>query len=179
MSRDPIDKWLDALLFENHRLQFTPSPIHSEILQSQIRELESQPVAGFNANHVGDILRRLECLKQDLASIQQMIVLATQLRHLRDQIRENGYLLYSPTGIDRTLDAFHNWFEKTKIEHRKRQRKNFAALKHFWPTADVARRRRIVELFATYGRRRLVWGMFNLQTSTPLRIGRWAIRMLT
>lgn len=177
MSRDPIDKWLDALVFENYRLQFKPNHIHAEILQSQIRELESQPVARIDGNHLEETLNRLECLKQDLASVHQMIDLAVQLRHIRDQIREKGVLLYSPADADEVLDAFYTWFEKTKIEHRARQWQNIASLKHFWPKADVARRRRIVELFATYSRRRLMWGTLNLRIATPLRIGRWASRM--
>lgn len=177
MSRDPIDKWLDALQFENYRLQFKPNQIHAEILQSQIRELESQPVAGIAGNLLEETFHRLECLKQDLASVQQMIDLAIQLRHLRDEIREKGFLLYSPTDADEVLDGFHAWFEKTKIEQRERQWRNLASFQYYWPKADGVKRRRMVELFVTYSRRRLLWGTMNLKIVTPLKIGRWASRM--
>ncbi len=177
MSRDPIDKWLDALQFENYRLQFKPNQIHAEILQTQIQQLESQPVAAIASNNLDETLHNLESLKQDLASVQHLIGLAVQLRSLRDQMREKGFLLFSPDDADEVLDGFHAYFEKMKVEQRERQWRNLASLKHFWPKADGPRRRRIVELFATYSRRRFVWGFTNLQIGTPLRIGRWASKM--
>ena len=177
MSKDPIDKWLNALQFENYRLQFTPNPIHAKVLQSQIQELESQPVAQIDGNNLQATIQRLENLKQDLASVQQLINLATELRKLRDQMREKGFLLSNPEDTDEVLDGFHVWFEKKKIEQREEQWRNIASFKQFWPKADGPRRRRMVELFATYGRRRLKWGMLNLKIGTPLRIGRWASRI--
>lgn len=177
MSRDPVDKWLDALWFEIYRLQFTPNQTHANILQSQIQELESQPVAEIAGNDFDTMLQNLETLKQDVASIEQLIHLAEQLRNLRDQMREKGFLAYSPNDADDVFNGFHAWFEKTKIEQRERQWRNIAHLRHFWPKADGPRRRQMVELFAKYSRRRLKWGLMNLQIGTPLKIGRWAIRV--
>ena len=177
MSKDTIDKWLDALQFENYRLQFKPNQIHAEILQSQIRELESRPVAAVTGNNLDQTLRNLESLKQDLASVQNLIGLAIQLRNFRDRMREEGFLLFSPGDADEVLDGFHAFFEKTKVEQRQRQWQNLASLRQFWPEADGPRRRRIVELFMMYTRRRFMWGLMNLQIGTPLRIGRWASRM--
>lgn len=177
MTKDPLDKWLDALQFENYRLQFKPNQTHAEILKAQIRELESQPVADIAGNDLVATLHHLEQLKQDLTSVQQLIELAKQLRNLREQMREKGFLSYSPSDADEVLNGFHAWFEKTKIEQRERQWRNLASLRQFWPEADGPRRRRMVELFATYSRRRLMWGTLNLKIGTPLRIGRWASRM--
>lgn len=177
MTKDPLDKWLDALYFENYRLQFKPNQTHAAILKAQIRELESQPVADIAGNDLVATLHHLEQLKQDLASVQQLIELAKQLRKLREQMREKGFLLYSQSDADEVLNGFHAWFEKTKIEQRERQWRNLASLRQFWPEADGPRRRRMVELFATYSRRRLMWGTLNLRIGAPLRIGRWVSRM--
>lgn len=177
MSRDPLDKWLDALRFEIYRLQFMPNPMHAKILESKIQEFESQPVVEIAGNDFNTALQKLETLKQDFASIQQLIHLAIELRNLRDQMREKGFLMFSPNDADEVLNGFHAWFEKTKMEQRKRQWRNFAHLRHFWPKADGPTRRQMVELFATYGRRRFKWGLMNLQIGAPLKIGRWASRM--
>lgn len=177
MSRDPIDKWLDALQFENYRLSFKPHLIHAEILESQIREMESLPLDKIAGDDLDAALKRLESLKQDLASTQQLLGLAAQLRNVRDQISEKGIFNYNPEDANEILNDFHAWFEKSKIEQRERQWRNLASLKHFWPQADGARRRRMVELFATYARRRLTWGIGNFKMTIPLRIGRWAGRM--
>ena len=178
MLKDPVDKWLDALRFEVYRLQFTPNPTHAKILQSQIQELESQPVTEIADNDFGTMFQNLETLKQDVASIEQLIHLAEQLRNLRDQMREKGFLAYSLDDADEVFNGFHAWFEKAKIEQRERQWRNLAYLRHFWPNADGPRRRQMADLFATYSRRRLKWGFMNLRIGTPLKIGRWAIRII-
>ncbi|CAD6591108.1 MAG: hypothetical protein ASARMPREDX12_004923 [Alectoria sarmentosa] len=179
MTKDPLDKWLDALHFENYRLQFKPNQTHAAILKAQIRELESQPVADIAGNDLVATLHHLKQLKKDLASVQQLIDLAKQLRKLREQMREKGFLLYSQSDADEVLNGFHAWFEKTKIEQRERQWRNLASLRQFWPEADGPRRRRMVELFATYSRRRLMWGTLNLKIGAPLRIGRWLWKLIT
>ena len=177
MPNDAIDKWLEALQFETYRLGFKPNQIHAEILQSQIQILESQPVVEIAGNDLDAKLHQLETLKQDLASVQQLIDLAMQLRNLRDQMRENGFLVYNPDDANQVLDGFHAWFEKKKTEQREMQWRNLAFFRHFWPKADLARRRRMLELLAMYGRRRLIWGTLNFRIGTPLKIGRWASRM--
>lgn len=177
MSEDHVDKWLDALRFEIYRLQFTPNRTHAKILQSQIQELESQPVAEVGGKDLNTTIHNLAALKQDLASVQQLIDLAIQLRNLRDQMREKGFLSYSPTDADEIFNGFHAWFEKAKIEQRERQWRNLAHLRHFWPKVDGPRRRQMVDLFATYSRQRLKWGIMNIQIGTPLKIGRWAIKI--
>lgn len=176
MSKDPIDKTLSALHFENYRLGFKPNQTHAKILESAIQRLESQPVED-SGDDLDTTLHHLKTLKQDLVSIQEVVVLAIQLHNLRDQIRENGFLLYRPDDAEEVLNEFHAWFEKMKIEQRKRQWRNFASLRHFWPQADWERKRAMVELFATNSRRRLEWGTLNLRIALPLRIGRWASRM--
>lgn len=177
MSKDPIDKWLDALQFENYRLQFTPNHIHVKVLQSQIQQLESQPVDEIDGNDLEATLQRLGTLKQDLASVQQLMDLATELRKLRDEMREKGLFLSPPVETDDVLDAMHAFLEVKKYEQRARQWRNLDSLRHLWPKADGPRRRRIAELLTTYSRRRFTWGMLNLKLGTPLRIARWAIRM--
>lgn len=165
MSKKLIDQWLDALHFENDRLKFMPTQLHSMILQSQIRKLESQPVAGIARDDLHARIHRLDVLKQDLASARQLIDLAYQLRER------------SIDDAEEVLDGIHAWFEKTKIGRRERQWQNLAFLRSSWPKADGARRRRMVQLFATYSRRRLRCGAFYLRIGTLLRIKMWACRM--
>ncbi len=176
MSRDPIDKWLDALEFENYRLSFWPSPNHADMLESQILELESQPIADMSGDDLDTMLQRLENLKQDLASARQLIDCALQVRNLREQMRQKGILQINPDEADEALDGFHSFFEKSKIQQRERQWRNLTSLKQFWPHADGTRRRRMANLFATYTRRRLLWGTGNLAFSLPLKIRLWATR---
>ena len=179
MSSNAIDKWLDDLEFENYRLSFTPTRLHAQILESRIRLIESLPVTEQVDHDLVRIVKNLETLKRDLASVQELIGLTLQLRDLRDQMLQKGFLQFAPEDGVETFDGFHTWYERKKLEQRRRQRLNFAFLRHFYPMADKARKRRMVDLFATYSRRRFMWGTWNLRFGTPARIGRWASRMCT
>lgn len=179
MPVQPIDRWLEALKFENYRLGFMPKLSDAKVLQTEIRELESQPVAEIAGNDDFDARYfSLIVMKQDLASIQQMGELAIRLLNLREQMREKGFLVSSLDEADEIFDGFHAWVEKSKLEQRKRQWQHLRFVRLFWPKADMARRRRIAEMLAVYGRRRFRWGTLHLAIGPPARVGRWASRML-
>ena len=173
-----MDKWLEALRFENYRLSFTPNPIHAEMLQSHINRLESEPTAGLSTDELDGKLHRLEAMKKDLASVNQLISLREKLHGVSQQLQKEGYFQFSPEDAIETFDGLNAWFEKTKTEQRERQSRNLASLKRFWPQADGARKTRIAELLATYARKRYVWGSLNLRMAAPVKVGRWATRAL-
>ena len=68
MPKNPIDKQIDALKFENLRLSFTLTR-----LESHIRELESRPLDTRTDGDLKAKLRRWDDLKQYLASLRQII----------------------------------------------------------------------------------------------------------
>ena len=177
MSIDPIDKWLDALHFENQRLSFRPNPMYVEILEEQIRKLESTPLDVAAGYELDEILQNLQSLKQDLASVKQLLSFAERLQNLRTQMRESGPLQYSPDEAEEVMNGFNAYFQKAKIDQRNRQRQHLASLWQFGPQADAVRRRRIVQLFKTYAKRRLMWGGMNLLLTGPLRLGLGVIKL--
>ncbi|KAL9126911.1 MAG: hypothetical protein Q9175_007837 [Cornicularia normoerica] len=142
MSKDAIDKWLDALRFDIYRLGVKPDQLHADTLAVEIDRLERLPVTAMG-NDLHARLDDLESAKQDLASIQHLIGLTIHLRNLRDQMRENGFLKYSIADADQVLDGLHAWLEKTKREQRERQWRNLTFFRRFWPEADGSTRRQM------------------------------------
>ena len=177
MSSNTVDKWLDALRFENYRLQFRPHPIDAEEIRSQIQALEARPVATIAHGDFDTLLHKLDSLKEDLASVEQTIELLSQIRELRGQIREKGFLEYDVDQAGEVIDNLHFRSEKNKMDQRQRQWRHLASLRRVWPEADAARRKGIVQLLGTYSKRRFVCGATNLRIGTVTRIGRWASRM--
>ena len=174
MSKDPIDKWLDAMQFEIFRL----SP-NTELLESRIKQLGSMPVTKGSRNNLKEKLHQLECLKQDLQSLRMLEVSTRKLQQVKAQALggrslDRGQMVK----VREEFDEVTNTFEKTKIEQRERQRQHLASLRQLWPKADYARKRRMVGLFATYAGRRLMIGTANSLLVVPLMIARRAFRGL-
>ena len=184
MARDPLGHWLHALRFEIYRLQFWPGQIRAEILKSEIRKLESQPVEGSGSD-LDTSLQNLETLKQDLADMQEEMALIGQLMSMRNQLhgsmrehlRGNGDVSHSMGDANEIFNKLHNWYEKKKLEQRMIQWRNFAILRHFWPKVDWETKRTVVQMFGLYSKRRLMWGALNLRIGLPLRMGRLASRL--
>lgn len=178
MSENVIDEWLKSLKFENYRLEYTPKYTRAKVLEATIRNIESQPIDGAFAKDFGGTLLQLEILKKDLASMHEMNDLVERLHILRDRLREQDFLSFHPESAAQVMEGLQAWFEKKKIEQRKRQRLNVASLGRLWPNADQARKRQMVKLFVTYGRRRFAWGTLNILLSSMLRLGLWTNRRM-
>ena len=183
MPTEPIDKWLEALEFENHRLSFKPNVIQAEILASQIRELESQPVDTMADGDLEARLERLDALKQHLASIRQVVGFARPLYPIAHQLlelaRDRGPANWNP--VKEAVEAFDRiiaWHEKTRIEQKEKFARNLVSLRYFWPQADTPRKSRMRDLFITYTWRRFSWGALNLTMTTLSKNARWASRKM-
>ena len=154
-----------------------PNKFHSGLLLATIRAFESMPITEKDVDRLEIRLGQLEDLKEDLASVQQLVSWAEELANVRDQMRDKGVFLFDGDEAEEALYGISDWFEKKKVEQRHQQRLNLILFRHFWPKADSRRRRRMVEVFATYGRRRLMWGTLHLRVATPAKMAMWATRM--
>ena len=177
MSQRTIDNWLGSLSFQSYRLSFMPNKFRSGLLLATIRAFESMPITEKDADRLEIRLGQLEDLKEDLASVQQLVSWAEELANVRDQMRDKGVFRFDGDEADEALYGISDWFEKKKVEQRHQQWQNLLLFRHFWPKADSRRRRRMVEVFATYGRRRLMWGTLHLWVATPAKTAMWATRM--
>lgn len=177
MSQRTIDTWLGCLSFQSYRLTFMPDKYHSGLLLATIQAFESMPVTEENIDRLEIRLGQLEDLKEDLASVQQLVSLAEKVAKIRDQMRDKGFLHFDGDEAEEALYGISDWFEKRRIEQRQQQRMDLRMFRHFWPKADTRRKRRMVAVFATYGRRRLMWGAVRLRVATPTKIAMWATRM--
>ena len=177
MSQRTIDTWLRSLSFQSYRLTFMPDKYHSGLLLAAIQAFESIPVTEENIDRLRIRLIELEDLKEDLASVQQLVSLAEKIAKIRDQVRDKGFFHFDEDEAEEALHGISDWFEKRRIEQRRQQWMNLLLFRHFWPKADNRRKRRMVEVFATYGRRRLIWGAVRLRVATPVKVAMWATRM--
>ena len=175
MSRDSIDKWLDAIQFEIFRLSPRHHPLSPELLESRIKQLESMPVTEGAGNDLHEKFHQLKCLQEDLQSLRAMRSWLQKVAHLKDRVQEKG-LVDCRNEVVEAFDELDILSEKKKIEQRERQRQHLASLRQLWPNADGARKRRMVELLATYARRRLMTGTVNSLRAVPFKIARWAAR---
>ena len=168
MSKDPIEKWLDAMQFEVFRLKsFTP--FSTEVLESRIKQLEPMPVTEGARINLNAKLRELKCLKQDLQSIRVLERSVRKMRQATDRVLEKTMFNVKDQCIEARakFDATH---VKTKIERMERQRQHLASLRQLWPKADYASKRRMVGLFARYGRSRLIAGIRISLLAFPFKI---------
>ena len=173
MSKDPIDKWLDAMQFEMFRHKYTNNPLSTEMLESRIKQLESMPVTKGARKNLKEKFDQLECLKRDLQSLRLLASSYRKLQQWRDQHAWGMLDMEVVAEVHRKVDT---WFVKTKIEERERQRQHFASLRQLWPKADVARKRRMVGFFATYAGIRLRTGITNSLLAIPQRFVGWLAR---
>ena len=171
MSRDSIDKWLEAMEFEIFRLSPEHGLLSTELLELRIKQLESMPVTEVASNDLLERIHQLECLKQDLQSLRTLGAWHRKAKQLQD---ENRGINYGPKGI-KLFEEFDTLFEKIRIKQREQQW-HLASLSQLWPHADHARKRQMVKLFVTYNDRRLRVGAVNSLLTVPLRIARWAVR---
>ena len=177
MSKDPIDKWLDAMAFEIFRLSSKHQPGSTELLESRIKQLETMPVTKGTRNNLKEKLHQLECLKKDLQSLRVLYIFYEKHLQVRAQAREKGSVDRGDTvKMTEVFDKYNDILEKGKTEQRERQWQHLASLRQLWPKADYARKRRMVGLFATYARRRLMIGTENSLLAVPLTIARWMSR---
>ena len=178
MSKDPIDQWLDDVEFEIYRLSFRPSPFHLKVLEAYIQHMESMPVNEEISVNLEATILRLNCLKQDLISLQRLNGYFEHVEKMRQQALEQGLGQWRPYDFEEVCHDFVSRLQVTKHEQRSRQYVHLANLRRFWPEADQARRKRTLGLLKPYIRQRFQWGVFNLQMSTTLKIARWTGRML-
>lgn len=179
MSKEPIDHWLDDVQFENFRLSFKPTALHLELLRAEIQRMESMTVTEEGSGDLQRTVSRLDCLKQDLISLQNYGGLVARLVEIRDRMREQGVAAFRPEEANEIYDDCHSWIQVVKHQQRSRQHANLAYMRRFWPIADQARRRQMVRLFATYGKNRLLWGAFYFGFSAPIKLARWTGRTNT
>ena len=178
MSKDPIDKWLDAMEFEIFRLSSKHQPGSTELLESRIKQLGTMPVTKETRINLKQKLYQLECLKQDLQSLRVLHISIQKLQQAIAQAREKRSLdRGQEVKVREAFEKGINTFEKSKVEERERQRQHLASLRQLWPKADYARKRRMVGLFATYARRRLMIGTVNSLLVVPIGAVRWLSRM--
>lgn len=177
MFRPGIDTWLSRLSFQSYRLTFLPDKYHSGLLLATIQAVESMPVTEENIDRLGITLGQLEDLKRDLASVQQLVSLAEKVANIRDQMRDKGFYHFDGDEAEEALYGISNWFEKKRIWQKHQQRVDLRMFRYYWPRADNRRKRQMVQVFATYGRRRLMWGAIRLRVATPVKVAMWATRM--
>ena len=171
MSKNPIDKWLDAMEFEMFRLKSTYE-MSTEILESRIKQLESMPVTKGTRNNFKEKNHQLVCLKQDLQSLRVLESSYRKIKQAREQMREKGF--HDPgLKVHEIHSKYDTIFEKMKIEQRERQWQHLASLRQLWPKADDARKRRMVGLFAKYAGMRLGTGITNSLLVIPQKMARW------
>ena len=173
MSKDPIDKWLDAMQFEIFRLKSTNNPLSTEVLESRIKQLESMPVTKGTRQNLKEKFHQLESLKCDLQSLRVLESSCRKMQQLKDSYNKGMLDVKEMAEVLHKLDTS---FEKTKIEERERRRQHLASLMQLWPKADVARKRRMVGLFATYAGMSLRIEISNSVVGIPQKIARWAVR---
>lgn len=177
MSKEPIDHWLDDVEFEDFRLSFKPTALHLELLRAQIQRMESMPVTEEASGDLERTISRLDCLKQDLKTFQDLSGVFSRLEKMRDLLREKGVVAFRPEEALEIYDDWLSWLQEVKHQQRSRQHVNLGYFRHFWPMADQARRRRMVGLFAAYGKKRFMWGALNFRLSAPLKTARWLSRI--
>ena len=177
MSRRYFDNWLGSISFQSFRLSFMPNKFASGLLEGTIQAFESKPITEKNFDRLGTRLGQLEDLKQDLASIEQLVSLVEEVAKMRNRMRDKGFFDFDVDEAEKALCGIADWFEMKKIQQRHQQWHNLAMFRLAWPKADSRMRRRMVEVFATYGTRRLMWGAVHLQVATPVKIARWATRI--
>ena len=175
MSRDPVDRWLDAMEFEMFRLSPKYDVFSTEFLESRIKQLESMPVTKGANIDLQEKIHQLKCLKQDLRSLRAQFVLAGKLQQLKDQAREG---IYRPHELYEVWNAIDTSNAKGRMEQRERQRQHLASLRQLWPNADDAKKRQMLKLFAIYSRRRLMIGTQNILYAVPFTVARWGVRFI-
>lgn len=176
MSKEPIDHWLDDVEFEDFRLSFRPTALHLELLRAQIQRMESMPVTEEASGDLERTISRLDRLKQDLKFFEDLYGIMSRLKKLRDQVPK-GVVASRPEEASEIFDDFHSWLQEVKHKQRFRKHVTLGYFRHFWPMADQARRRRMIGLFATYGKKRLMWGARIFAVSTPLKVVRLVCRI--
>lgn len=174
MSRDPIDKWLDAMQFEIFRLSPQHYAFRTELLESRIKQLESMPVTKEARTDLQQKLHQLKCLKQDLRFYRALEVSYEKMKQLKDQTRA-GFLDRGQEACE-VFNEIDTSIEKIKMEQRERQRQYLASLRQLWPNADNAKKRQMLKLFAIYSRRRLLIGTENILYAVPFALARWTVR---
>ena len=176
MSKELIDHWLDDVEFEDFRLSFRPTALHLELLRAQIQRMESMPVTEEASGDLERTISRLDRLKQDLRHLQDLSGIVSRAEKVRYQVQEKGMVAFRPEEANEILDDIHSWLQELKHKQRLRQHVTLGYFTHFWPMADQARRKRMIGLFATYGKKRLMWGARKFAISTPLKFVRWVGR---
>ena len=176
MTRNPADKWLEAIKFELFRL----SPKHDRFstgrLESAIKYLESTPVTTKGARiDLHEQIHQLDCLRHDLGVFRAQLDWTRKGKRIQDRARDRGRPMRGPEFRD-AFNGLDASFEKIKMEQRERQWRHFASFGQVWPSAGAANKAQMVKWLAIYSRRRLRIGTANSLRAVPTMILRWWTR---
>ena len=175
MSRNPADKWLEAIKFELFRLSPEHNKFSTGYLEWRIKQLESMPVTEGARIDLQDKIHQLECLKQDLGVFRAEMAWTRKMCRVSEKARDKG----RPARGYEIFESFNELdtsFEKVKMEQRERQRQHLASFRQIWPNADAANKAQMVKWLAIYSRRRLRIGTGNSLWIVPNTIFRWWTR---